>query len=177
MKRKNEIKKLTLAGMFLALAYVLPFLTGQIQQIGNMLCPMHIPVLLCGFFCGAPWGLCVGFIVPILRSFTLGMPIMFPGAFCMAFELATYGFVAGGLYHKLPKKKINVYLSLISAMVIGRFVWGIVMFCCMGFNSSKFGMNLFLAGAVTNALPGIILQIILIPVLVIIIKRNMDKTE
>lgn len=172
MKRKNEIKKLTLSGMFLALAYVMPFLTGQIQQIGNMLCPMHIPVLLCGFFCGAPWGLGIGFIVPILRSFTLGMPIMFPNAFCMAFELATYGFVAGGLYHKLPKKKMNIYVSLICAMVIGRLVWGMMMLVCMGFDFSKFNMNMFLAGAVTNALPGIILQIVLIPVLVIILKRN-----
>ena len=79
--------------MFLALAYVMPFLTGQIPQVGSMLCPMHIPVLLCGFFCGAPWGLAVGFVAPLLRSFTLGMPPMFPTAFCMAFELAAYGFV------------------------------------------------------------------------------------
>ena len=92
MKKRNDIKKLTLSAMFLALAFVMPFLTGQIPQIGSMLCPMHIPVLLCGFFCGAPLGLVVGFIAPILRSFTLGMPPMFPTAFCMAFELATYGF-------------------------------------------------------------------------------------
>lgn len=54
MKKRNDIKKLTLSAMFLALAFVMPFLTGQIPQIGSMLCPMHIPVLLCGFFCGAP---------------------------------------------------------------------------------------------------------------------------
>ena len=135
--RRNEIKKLVFSAMFLALAFVMPFLTGQIPQVGSMLCPMHIPVLLCGFFCGAPWGLAVGFIAPILRSFTLGMPPMFPTAFCMAFELATYGFVAGWLHNKLPKKKMNVYVSLLSAMVIGRLVWGVVMFCCMGLNVSK----------------------------------------
>lgn len=170
--RRNEIKKLTLSAMFLALAFLMPFLTGQIPQIGSMLCPMHIPVLLCGFFCGAPWGLGVGFIAPLLRSFTLGMPQMFPTAFCMAFELATYGFMAGWLYHRLPKKKINVYVSLISAMVIGRFVWGIIMFFCMGFDPSKFGLSPFLAGAVLNALPGIVLQIILIPVLVITLGKT-----
>ena len=96
--RKNEIKIITLSAMFLALAFVMPFLTGQIPQIGSMLCPMHIPVLLCGFFCGAPWGIGVGFIAPLLRSITLGMPPMFPKAICMAFELATYGFIAGFLY-------------------------------------------------------------------------------
>jgi thiamine transporter ThiT len=177
MKKRNDIKKLTLSAMFLALAFVMPFLTGQIPQIGSMLCPMHIPVLLCGFFCGAPWGLVVGFVAPILRSFTLGMPPMFPTAFCMAFELATYGFIAGWLHNKLSNKKVNVYVSLLGAMVIGRLVWGVIMFCCMGFDASKFGLNAFLAGAVLNAVPGIIVQIVLIPVLVITLGKLVNKSE
>ena len=177
MKKRNDIKKLTLSAMFLALAFVMPFMTGQIPQIGSMLCPMHIPVLLCGFFCGAPWGLVVGFVAPILRSFTLGMPPMFPTAFCMAFELATYGFIAGWLHNKLSNKKVNVYVSLLGAMVIGRLVWGVIMFCCMGFDTSKFGLNAFLAGAVLNAVPGIIVQIVLIPVLVITLEKIVNKSE
>lgn len=177
MKKRNDIKKLILSAMFLALAFVMPFLTGQIPQIGSMLCPMHIPVLLCGFFCGAPWGLVVGFVAPILRSFTLGMPPMFPTAFCMAFELATYGFIAGWLYNKLPNKKVNVYVSLLGAMVIGRLVWGIIMFCCMGFDASKFGVSAFLAGAVLNAVPGIIVQIVFIPALVITLGKIVNKSE
>ena len=172
--RKNEIKKLTLSAMFLAMAFIMPFLTGQIPQIGSMLCPMHIPVLLCGFFCGAPWGIGVGFIAPLLRSITLGMPPMFPKAICMAFELATYGFIAGFLYNKLPKKKINVYVSLISAMVIGRLVWGFVMFGCMGFDISQFGLSAFLAGAVLNAIPGIVIQIIFIPIVVIALEKAVN---
>lgn len=173
--KSNEIKRLTLSAMFLALAFVMPFLTGQIPQIGSMLCPMHIPVLLCGFFCGAPWGLAVGFTAPILRSFTLGMPPMFPTAFCMAFELAVYGFIAGWLHNKLAKTKVNVYISLLSAMIIGRLIWGMVMFCCMGFDATKFGLNAFLAGAIFNAVPGIVVQIILIPVLVITLERSVNK--
>lgn len=175
--KRNQIKRLTLSAMFLSLAFVMPFLTGQIPQIGSMLCPMHIPVLLCGFFCGAPWGLVVGFIAPILRSFTLGMPPMFPTAFCMAFELAAYGLVAGWLHNKLPKKKGNVYVTLLSAMIIGRLVWGMVMFCCMGFDFTKFGFSAFFAGAVINAIPGIVLQIILIPVLVITLEKTVNKPE
>ena len=175
--KKNEIKKLTLSAMFLAMAFIMPFLTGQIPQIGSMLCPMHIPVLLCGFLCGTPWGIGVGFIAPLLRSFILGMPAMFPKAFCMAFELATYGFIAGFLYNKLPKKKINVYVSLISAMVIGRLVWGFVMFGCMGFDISKFGLSAFLAGAVLNAIPGIVIQLIFIPVVVIALEKSVNKSE
>lgn len=175
--KRNDIMKLTLSAMFLALAFVMPFLTGQIPQIGSMLCPMHIPVLLCGFFCGAPWGLAVGFIAPLLRSFVLGMPPMFPTALCMAFELAAYGFAAGYLHQKLPKGKGNVYISLLAAMLAGRLVWGLAMFVCMGFDASKFGLSSFLAGAVLNALPGIIVQIILIPIIVIMLEKTVNRTE
>ncbi|MBQ3559985.1 MAG: ECF transporter S component [Agathobacter sp.] len=177
MKTRTDIKKLTLSAMFLALAFVMPFLTGQIPQIGSMLCPMHIPVLLCGFFCGTPWGLGVGFIAPILRSFVLGMPPMFPTAVCMAFELATYGFVAGFLHRKLPKKKIYVYVALLSAMVLGRVIWGLVMFACMGFDASVFGIAAFISGAVTTAIPGIILQFALVPILVITLDKAVNTNS
>ena len=171
MRKTLDTRKLTLSAMFLALAFVLPFFTGQIQQIGSMLCPMHIPVLLCGFFCGAPWGLMVGFIAPILRSMVLGMPPMFPVALCMAFELGTYGFVAGFLHTRLPKKKWFVYISLLCAMILGRAVWGITMFACMGFDTSTFGWAAFISGAITTAIPGILLQIILIPIIVITLEK------
>ena len=177
MKTRTDIKKLTLSAMFLALAFVMPFLTGQIPQIGSMLCPMHIPVLLCGFFCGAPWGLGVGFIAPILRSFVLGMPYMFPTAVCMAFELATYGFVAGFLHRKLPKKKIYVYVVLLCAMVLGRVIWGLVMFACMGFDASAFGIAAFISGAVTTAIPGIVLQFVLVPILVITLDKVVNTNS
>ncbi|MBR3818147.1 MAG: ECF transporter S component [Clostridia bacterium] len=171
MKKQNQLINLALAAMFLALAFVMPFLTGQIQQIGNMLCPMHIPVILCGFICGGPWGLAVGFIAPLLRSLTLGMPPMYPVAFAMAFELAAYGLVSGILYRAFPKKKGYIYCSLIISMIIGRLVWGAVQFACMGLDSSEFGFAAFWAGAVTNAIPGIILQIILIPIVVILLEK------
>ncbi len=165
------MNNLALSAMFLALAFVMPFVTGQIQQIGNMLCPMHIPVILCGFVCGGPWGLVVGFIAPLLRSLILGMPPMYPGAFAMAFELAVYGFLSGILYRVFPKKKGYIYCSLIIPMIVGRLVWGVVQLACMGFDSTKFGFTAFWAGAVANAVPGIILQIVLIPVIVMFLEK------
>lgn len=172
MKVTKTSKSLTLSAMFLAMAFILPFLTGSIPQIGAMLCPMHIPVLLCGFFCGGPWGAAVGILAPLLRSAIFGMPPMFPTAICMAFELAVYGLIAGWLYNILPKKKIYVYVSLLTAMVLGRIVWGAVMFCCMGLDPAAFGMEAFFAASVINAIPGIILQIILIPIIVIRLKKQ-----
>lgn len=171
----STIKKMTVSAMFLALAFVLPFLTMQIPQFGAMLSPMHFPVLLCGYFCGWPWGLLVGCIAPLLRSLVLGMPIMFPMAICMAFELATYGAVAGYLYQVLPTKKSNVFVSLVVAMIVGRMVWGMAMFACMGFDAARFGFTAFISGSILNAIPGIILQVIIVPGLVMTLDKNPVK--
>ena len=171
MKKKKELLNLTLSALFLALAYVMPFLTGQIPEIGAMLCPLHIPVLLCGFICGWPWGLAVGFASPLLRSLTLGMPPMFPTAICMAFELAAYGAITGIMHKVLPKKKPFIYCSLLTAMVVGRIVWGLAMFTLLGLNNNSFTFAAFIAGAFTNAIPGIIVQIVLIPVLVMVTEK------
>ena len=151
---------------------MLPFLTGQIQQFGNMLCPMHIPVILCGFICGAPWGLLTGMLAPILRSMTLGMPVLFPNAICMAVELAVYGLVSGLLYKVLPKKKTSVYLALITAMLAGRAAWGLAMFTVLGFNTTKFGFDAIIATTVTASIPGIILQLVLIPMIVFAVEKR-----
>ena len=167
-----QIRKMTYSALFLAIALVLPFLTGQIPEIGKSLSPMHIPVLLCGFLCGWPWGLAVGFIAPLLRSVIFGMPAMFPGAVAMAFELAVYGCVSGLLYKLLPKTKVNIYVTLIVAMIAGRVVWGIVRLILAGLSGTTFTWALFLSGAVTTAIPGIILHIALIPILVMVLERT-----
>jgi len=175
MSRANtnslKVLRMTYAALCLALAMVLPFLTGQIPEIGSMLCPMHIPALLCGFLCGWPWGLAVGFVAPLLRSVLFGMPAMFPGAVAMAFELAVYGAASGLLYRLLPRKKWSLYTTLIISMIAGRIVWGIVRLILAGLSNNSFTWPLFLAGAFTNAVPGIILQMALIPLLVIVMER------
>ena len=171
MKNHNRLLKLILSALFLALAYVMPFLTGQIPEIGAMLCPMHLPVIICGFICGWPWGLVVGFVAPLLRSMlTGGFPPMFPTAVCMAFELATYGAVSGFMHKFLPKKKVYIYCSLLAAMIAGRVIWGAAMFVCLGISGgAAFTFAAFIAGALTNAIPGIVVQIVLVPALVMLL--------
>lgn len=164
-------RKLVFSALFLALAFVLPFLTGQIPQIGSALLPMHLPVLLCGFVCGAPWGLVVGFAAPLLRSLCFGMPPFFPTAVCMAFELAAYGFLAGLFYRLFPRKKGFVYPSLFLAMLGGRLIWGLARLCCAGLDVSRFGIEAFWVGAFAAALPGILVQILLIPPLVLLFEK------
>lgn len=172
IKTHNKIQKMVLSAMLLALAYVLPFLTGQIPEVGAMLCPMHIPVILCGFICGPAWALAIGFTAPLLRALTLPMPPLFPTAVCMAFELAAYGVTVGLLHRILPRKKPYIYVSLLVSMIVGRLVWGAAMFVCLSAGGVAFTFSAFIAGAITNAIPGIIVQIVLIPVIVMVAENK-----
>lgn len=170
MENKN-IKNVVNAALCLALCIVLPFLTGQIPQIGSALSPMHIPVLLCGFICGWPYGLAVGFLAPLLRFMLFGMPPIFPTGIAMAFELAAYGTATGLLYKKLPKTIPGLYTSLIASMLAGRIVWGIVMAIIAGVSQVQFSFQAFLAGAFLNAMPGIICHLILIPIIIVSLQK------
>ena len=167
----NRLSALVLSAMFLALALVLPLLTGQVQRLGNALCLIHIPVLLCGYFCSPWYAMAVGFVAPLLRFAVFGMPPLMPRGIAMSFELAAYGFVAGLLYRLLPKRKSSVYLSLLGAMLAGRLVWGAVRVVLYGLGKSEFGWVAFLTGAFANAVPGILLQLVLIPILVMTLRR------
>ncbi len=160
------IKKLTYSALCLALALVLPFLTGQIPEIGSMLCPMHLPVLICGYLCSWQYGAVVGFAAPFLRMLLFSMPPVYT-AIPMAFELAVYGAASGIFYRAFSKRSLKgIYLSLIPSMLLGRVVWGGVKFILAGLNHTEFSFALFLGGAFTTAIPGIILQLILVPLLV-----------
>ena len=167
-----KVQKLTASAVMLALCMLLPFVTGQVPEIGNMLCPMHIPVMLCGFLCGWQYGLLVGFTAPLLRSFIFAAPPLFPHAVSMAFELATYGFTMGFLYsHSRWKCIKSLFKCMIVSMLAGRIVWGIVQVILLGAGNNGFTFHAFFAGAFFNAVPGIILQLILIPAIMVGLRR------
>lgn len=169
----SKTKKLILSAMFIVIGIVLPFFTGQLQQIGNMLLPMHLPVFLCGLICGWKYGMAVGFILPLLRSVSFGMPPLFPIAIAMSFELATYGLVAGLLYEKSHWKCIKaLYRSMIIAMISGRIVWGIVEIVLLGIGDNGLTWQLFFSGTIFNAIPGIVVQLTLIPTIMIILNKT-----
>lgn len=181
-KTHAYVRNLVLSALFLALGIVLPFVTGQIPQIGSMLLPMHLPVLICGLICGWQYGAAIGFILPPLRYVLFGMPPIFPTGVSMAFEMAAYGLLVGLLYaHSRRKNLFTLYRSLVIAMLGGRVVWGVVRVLCSGAAGSAFTWQLFMAGAFLNAIPGIILQLVLIPVLMVALDRlgvmRFDKKE
>lgn len=170
---RNPIRTLSLAALLLALGFVLPFFTGQIPQVGSMLCPMHLPVLLCGFLCGWRYGLGVGFVLPLLRSALTGAPPMFPAAIAMAFELAAYGFLSGFLYARSRRQgAAALYRCLISAMIGGRIVWAAARVVLSGVSGQAFTWQMFLSGAFLTAIPGILLQLAFIPAVMVALDRS-----
>lgn len=172
---RANIFNLTTAAMLLAAAQLLPLLTGHIPQIGRMLCPMHIPILLCGFICGPLWGGIIGFTAPFLKYITAGVPVLFPIGIAMAFELAAYGIIAGLHIPMISRKEskitgkyiINLYIALIDSMLCGRIVYGIAMFIMMAAGKNSYSFTAFLTESFAEALPGIILQLAVIPPLFI----------
>ncbi len=168
----KQSKKIAVAALCLATALLLPFLTGQIPQIGNLLSPMHIPVLLAGFLVGGPWAALVGLIAPPLRFFLFGMPPLVPTALRMMFELAAYGLIAGLVYKALPKKTWSVYVALLIAMLGGRLVYGLASYVLSLFIGPAFTFEMFLAAAFINAVPGIVLHIVLVPAIVLTFEKT-----
>lgn len=159
---------------FLLLAILLPFLTSKLPAVGLWEMSMQFSVILCGFVCGPVWGMAVGAIAPILRYFIFGSPDLMPEGLVMAFQLLTFGFLAGLLYRKLEKNLFYIYVSLVTAMVGGRIVWAIVMFILIlaGAASGSIGFSLVWNQTVVNSLAGIIIQLVAIPAIVTVLKNN-----
>lgn len=165
---KKAINKLVLSGLFTAIGIIVPMIFHTFALAGSIFLPMHIPVLLAGFICGWQYGLAVGILVPLLGSVITGMPPLFPVASIMALELAAYGIVSG----ILSSKKIHTLVSLIIAMLTGRVVMGIASVLLFGLAGGSYTLSAFISGAFVTALPGIILQLILIPVVLTALNRS-----
>lgn len=162
--KNTALKNTSLSAMFLALCFVMPFLTGQIQQIGSMLLPMHISVIICAFFCPKQYAFLVGLIAPVMRSAIFHMPPMYPTAISMSVKLAVLGFTISFISEKLRHKSIgSYYIALVSAILISRLFWAGAMCCLLGTGENGFTLSMFFTMAFAKAFPGLILQFLLIP--------------
>lgn len=169
MKRNTTLANTILCAMFIAVGVLLPFLTGNATPSGKMLCPMHIPVIICGAVCGWQWGMIAGVITPLLRALLVGAPVLYPTGVCMSFELAAYGLVFG-LMLKFLSGKIDriasIYISLVVAMIAGRVVLGLAHFTLYGMFGTPYSWQILISSAVLQAVPAIVLQFAVIPPIV-----------
>lgn len=168
--KMSSTKRLILAALCVALGVVLPIVFHSIANAGSIFLPMHIPVLLCGLICGWLFGLACGIATPLLSSLITGMP---PVAFLpsMLCELAVYGLVSGLLMRWIKTKRLvlDLYLSLIGAMLAGRLVFGLLN--ALVFRAGAYSLPVWTAAAFVTALPGIVIQLVIVPMLVLALKK------
>lgn len=178
MKIRSKTEKLTVSGMLIAVGLILPFATSHAIGIpGSTILPMHIPVFICGLLCGPLCGGIVGLVLPLLNSILTSMPALYPSMPLMAAELCVYGAVSGALYHKtsLGKRRIGVYIALLSAMICGRVAYGLAFQALLAISGELKALTVW--GALVTGIPGIIIQILLVPGVVFAVEGIMHKGE
>lgn len=164
---KFSVRGTVLTALFVAIGLVLPKIFHMVPNFGSIFLPMHLPVLLCGLTVGAPYGFVCGIVTVCLSMAINGMPPVFPIGVCMIAELAAYG-LTSGLFYKMFKK---VYPALVLSMLAGRIVNGVAMAMAMGMAGRAYTMQAFVAGAFVTALPGIVIQLIVIPPIVVALNK------
>ena len=172
MNKKIETKSIALSGLLLSMGILLPIIFHIFGMTGPIVLPMHIPVLLGGFLLPTNMALLLGIITPILSGMLTGMPVMFPMAVIMAFELGMYGFTAS-----IATRKFNISIlpALLISMISGRITAGLVVALLTQFFGVKMNPIIFLKEAVITGIPGIIIQLIFIPSLVYAIRTFIKK--
>lgn len=161
----KSTKNIVLTALFIAIGVVLPQAFHAIPNAGSIFLPMHIPVLMSGYAVGPVFGLICGVLTPLLSHLIFGMPPapILPSMLC---ELACYGLMSGLLNRviKTENKLMKNYLVLIGAMICGRAFYGILN--ALIFKAGSYSLSAWLSAALITALPGIIIQLILIPALI-----------
>lgn len=170
MQKMSAVKKSIITAVCIALCVVLPQAFHAIPNAGSIYLPMHIPVLLCGLICGWPYGLLCGLAGPALSALITGMPpaAVLPG---MMVECGVYGLTAGLLMQLVRTKRLyaDLYISLVAAMLLGRVVSGAAK--ALIFSAGSYSMASWVAGSFVTALPGIIIQLALLPGIVYALMR------
>lgn len=179
----KQLLKLTYAALCFALCMVLPLLTAGDTMLGNYLCLMHLPVLLCGMLCGGGWGLVVGFSAPLIRSLLFGRPPIIPVGVGMMAELAIYGLCCGLLFRALTARMVlpgrhtgaltaRIYLSLLPAMLLGRLAGGATKIALVAAGRiPTYTWHAFFAAYFVQTVPGVLLQLVLIPLITVALCR------
>ena len=170
MQKMSAVKKSIITAVCIALCVVLPQAFHAVPNAGAIYLPMHIPVLLCGLICGWSYGLLCGLAGPALSALLTGMPpaAVLPG---MLVECGVYGLAAGLLMQLVRTKHLyaDLYISLAAAMLLGRVVSGIAK--ALIFSAGSYSRVSWVAGSFVTALPGIVIQLALLPSIVYALMR------
>ncbi len=169
----NKTRAITIAATLTALGVIIPVIFHSTQISGQVFLPMHIPVLLCGIICGPFLGAVSAATVLIISTTATGMPPAYPTGLLMVFELIAYAVTSGVLMRtiKINNLLLKLYISLVAAMLVGRGIYGLAAYVVLGVIGNGYTFAVFLSSAFVKALPGIAIQLILIPPLVLTLKK------
>ncbi len=154
--------------LFLALAVLFPMIFHQFGMAGRIFLPMHIPVLLAGCICGPLSGMIIGLLAPALSFALTAMPPSYAVPL-MTIELSLYGLAAGLFYYRL---RLNVYIALIISLILGRIGFAIGLLILGLFIELPYGVRTYFSISVITGLPGIIIQLVVIPPIVAAVMRR-----
>ena len=168
-----KTKKMILSALFIAMGLILPTIFHTVNLSGSVFSPMHLPVMIGGFLLGPSYGAIIGFITPVLSSILTGMPPLMPIMPMMALELLGYGFMTGLLFRKTKK----IYVSLIISIVFGRLCSMVGAFILSLTLAPQISPIPYVVSGIVNGLPGIAIQLIVVPTLVKFMVTNKETSK
>lgn len=170
----STIKRICICAICIAMCYVLPLALHPFG-LGQVLSPMHLPVLLCGLICGWGYGALCGVLGPIVSSLLSSMPSA-TALISMIPELCVYGLVSGLLMKLIRTRRpaLDLYAAMLPAMLLGRVVGGLakVLFYASGVLDSGLTLAAWVSAYFVASWPGIVLQLVLLPLLYFVLEKS-----
>ncbi len=161
-----------MGAIFIVLALVFPMLF-HLVHLGSTFLPMFFPIALAGFLIAPPVAALVGFLAPLLSAFLTGMPPLYPP---IAPLMAAEGFVLAATI-SMTRRKMGwgIYPSLITGILLQRLVMAVGVFLIAPL--FRLPGEVFTAGMLISGIPGIILQLVAIPAIVLALEPRMKRLE
>jgi niacin transporter len=176
----TDIKTYGIIAAFVVLSVLTPWAVHQVPNAGATYLPMHFFIFVAALTCGWQAGAIVGLLTPFASYLVSGMPVMtvLPQ---IAVEVTVYGLLAGLLRQKF---NLRVVWSVLGAMIGGRLALLITVAIVQAITGnvySPLGPSATPFSAVWNtvaqAWPGMLIQLILIPVAFCLVSRLTAKKQ
>lgn len=167
-KEKYIIGTVLFSGLGIAIPRIFHLLIGS--SAGVTFLPMHLMVLISALTFGCLSASIVAGSSVVFSYLLTGMPALVRMPY-MLIELVIYGILLG-----LFNKKFNSYISLILTMIIGRILYAGFLFTAtniFGFN----GYGISVIQSVISGIPGLIIQIAIVPLTAMLIKKGIKLDD
>ena len=158
-----KTREITWISLFIVLAIITP-IVFHLFGAGLMFLPMFLPIILSGYFLDLPGAILVGLLAPWVSGVVTGMPPLIPVAPIITVQVVSAVSMVSYLYHR---KRIHYFLCLVAGIVAERFSLILMMYLVAPLLNLP--PKLLSWGSFIYSLPGIVLQLFVIPVVLLIV--------